>query len=72
VDRLVAFSCKGRAVCPSCGGRGMAERAAHLVDRVFPEVPVRQPRGGMKAHHTGAVASDDDTERRRVGPPARR
>jgi hypothetical protein len=27
VDRLVPFSCKGRAVCPSCGGRRMAERA---------------------------------------------
>lgn len=42
LDRLVAFSCKGRAVCPSCGGRRMAERAAHLVDQVFPDVPVRQ------------------------------
>ena len=41
--RLVAFSCKGRALCPSCGGRRMAERAAHLVDHVFPDdVPVRQ------------------------------
>ena len=42
LDRLVPFSCKGRAICPSCGGRRMAERAAHLVDHVFPEVPVRQ------------------------------
>ena len=41
-DRLVPFSCHGRAFCPSCGGRRMAERAAHLVDRVFPRVPVRQ------------------------------
>jgi hypothetical protein len=41
LDRLVAFSCKGR-VCPSCGGRRMAERAAHLLDHVFPNVPVRQ------------------------------
>ena len=42
-DRFVAFSCKGRALCPSCGGRRMAERAAHLVDHVFPDdVPVRQ------------------------------
>ena len=38
----VPFSCKGWAVCPSCGGRRMAERAAHLVDHVFPEVAVRQ------------------------------
>lgn len=42
LDRLVPFSCKARAVCPSCGGRRMAERAAHLVDRVFPAVPIRQ------------------------------
>lgn len=41
-DRLVPFSCKGRALCPSCGGRRMAERTAHLIDHVFPDVPVRQ------------------------------
>lgn len=38
----MAFSCKGRGFCPGCGGRRMAERAAHLVDRVLPDVPVRQ------------------------------
>ena len=43
LNRLVPFSCKGRAVCPSCGGRRMAERAAHLVDHVLPEVPVPRP-----------------------------
>jgi hypothetical protein len=42
LDRLVPFSCKARACCPSCGGRRMAERAAHVVDHVFPRVPVRQ------------------------------
>jgi hypothetical protein len=56
-ERLVAFSCKGRGFCPSCalrrmlrapratsrgGGRRMAERAAHLVDHVLPDAPVRQ------------------------------
>ena len=41
-DRLVAFSCKGRGFCPTCGGRRMADTAAHLVDRVLPAVPVRQ------------------------------
>ena len=41
-DRLVAFSCKGRGFCPSCGGRRMAETAAHLVGRVLPDVSVRQ------------------------------
>jgi hypothetical protein len=38
----VAFSCKGRGVCPSCNGRRMAQTAAHLVDRVIPPEPVRQ------------------------------
>jgi hypothetical protein len=42
LDRLVPHSCKGRSFCPSCGGRRMADTAAHLVDRVFPEVSVRQ------------------------------
>jgi len=27
---VVAFSCKGRGVCPSCNGRHMAQTAAHL------------------------------------------
>ena len=29
-DCLVAFSCNGRGVCPSCNTRRMAEAAAHL------------------------------------------
>jgi hypothetical protein len=41
-DLLVAFSCKGRGVCPSCSGRRMADTAAHLVDDVLPLAPVRQ------------------------------
>jgi hypothetical protein len=42
IDRVVPFSCKGRGFCPSCGGRRMADTAAHLVERVIPEAPVRQ------------------------------
>jgi len=41
-EHLLPFSCKGRGFCPSCGGRRMTERAAHLVDEVIPFVPVRQ------------------------------
>ena len=41
-DKLVAFSCKRRGFCPSCGARRMAQAAAHLVDHVIPHVPVRQ------------------------------
>ena len=41
-ERLVAFSCKRRGFCPSCGARRMAESSALLVDEVFPEQAVRQ------------------------------
>jgi hypothetical protein len=41
-ERLVAFSCKKRGFCPSCGARRMAETAALLSDEVFPDVPLRQ------------------------------
>ena len=41
-DELVAFSCKGRGFCPSCGGRRMAETAMHLADEALPAVPLRQ------------------------------
>ena len=42
LERLVAFSCKKRGFCPSCGARRMAETAALLSDEVFPDVPLRQ------------------------------
>ncbi len=41
-DFIIAYSCKGRGVCPSCTTRRMVETAAHLVDHVFPRLPVRQ------------------------------
>ena len=41
-EHLVAFSCKRRGICPSCGARRMAETAALLVDDVLPEQPLRQ------------------------------
>ena len=41
-EHLVAFSCKRRGFCPSCGARRMAERAALLIDEVFPKEPIRQ------------------------------
>jgi len=41
-DMLVAHSCKGRGVCPSCGGRRMAATALHIVREVLPDCPVRQ------------------------------
>ena len=41
-DYFIAFSCKGRGICPSCSTRRMVETAAHLNDHVFPRLPVRQ------------------------------
>ncbi|MCK6570649.1 hypothetical protein L6V77_05980 [Myxococcota bacterium] len=35
-------SCKDRGFCPSCLCRRMCDTAAHLVDCVLPDVPVRQ------------------------------
>ncbi len=41
-EKLVAFSCKKRGFCPSCGARRMAETAALLADEILPEQPLRQ------------------------------
>ena len=41
-EQLVAFSCKRRGFCPSCGAKRMVESAALLVDEVLPEKPIRQ------------------------------
>lgn len=41
-EHLVAFSCKRRGFCPSCGARRMSETAVHLVDSVLPAQPIRQ------------------------------
>jgi len=61
---VVAFSCKGRGVCPYCNGRHMAQTAAHLADHVIPPVPVRQwvisvPKRlrGMLADRPAAIAA---------------
>lgn len=41
-EMLVAFSCKKRGFCPSCGARRMSETATHLVDHVLPHKNIRQ------------------------------
>ena len=38
-DYFVAYSCKGRGVCPLRNTRRMAETAAHLPDHVFTRLP---------------------------------
>ena len=54
-EKLVAFSCKRRGFCPSCGARRIAQSAAVPVDEVIPQVPVRQwvlsfPIGARRRH----------------------
>ena len=41
-EHLVPFSCRLRGFCPSCGVRRMVDTAAHLVDHVLPQIPMRQ------------------------------
>jgi len=41
-EKLVAFSCKRRGFCPSCGARRMADSAALLVDDILPHQAMRQ------------------------------
>jgi hypothetical protein len=41
-EKLVAFSCKRRGFCLTCGARRMVETAALLVDNVLPQQPIRQ------------------------------
>jgi DNA-directed RNA polymerase subunit RPC12/RpoP len=41
-DNLVAFSCKRRGVCPSCGARRMDQTVVRLVDHVFPHLPAHR------------------------------
>jgi len=41
-EHLAPLSCKGRGLCPTCGGRRMRSLSQHLVDAVLPDVPLRQ------------------------------
>jgi hypothetical protein len=41
-DFLIAYSCKGRGVCPAGNARRMVDTAAHLTEHVMPRLPVRQ------------------------------
>lgn len=39
---FLAFSCKGRGVCPSCNTKRMVEISAHLIENLIPAIPMRQ------------------------------
>ncbi len=56
-EKLVAFSCKRRGFCPSCGARRMAETAAFLVDEVLPAA-AHSPVGAVAALRAALPAGD--------------
>jgi ribosomal protein S27E len=41
-EKLVAFSCKRRGFCPSCGTKRLVESTSLLVDEILPDTPIRQ------------------------------
>jgi hypothetical protein len=41
-DFMIAFSCKCRGICPSCGALTMVKTAARLVDDLIPAIAIRQ------------------------------
>lgn len=59
-DKFVAYSCKGRSICPRCNGRKMADTAKHLVEEVIPVVPVRQWVLSMPFKHRFILSSDQN------------
>ena len=60
VERALAFSCKHRGLCPSCGARRMLDVSAHLTERVFPEVPIRQYVLSPPSELVGLLAARED------------
>ena len=60
VERALAFSYKHRGLCPSCGARRMLDVSAHLTERVFPEVPIRQYVLSPPSELVGLLAARED------------
>lgn len=59
-DKFVAYSCKGRTLCPSCTGRRMSDTAKHLIEEVIPEVPIRQWVLSMPYTHRFLLATNPE------------
>lgn len=41
-EKIIAFSCRSKGLCPSCCSKYMANAAMHLSEEVLPLVPIRQ------------------------------
>jgi Transposase zinc-binding domain len=59
-DILVAFSCKQRGLCPSCGARRMCDVAANVTDAILPSAPVRQGVLSLPFELRGLAATKPD------------
>ena len=55
-DKLLAFSCKRRGFCPSCGARRMSRTAAHLVDHALALPLGRSPGTILSAIRSSAIS----------------
>ena len=64
-DKLVAFSCKRRGFCPSCGARRVAQTAAELIDHVNAgNLHDQPPRVVRPRRRTAGAAGPDRLARR--------
>jgi hypothetical protein len=61
LERALAFSCKSRGLCPSCGARRMHDVSEHLMERVFPEVPIRHYVLSPPSELVGLLAARENT-----------
>ena len=59
-ERALAFSCKGRGLCPSCGARRMQDSVRNLVERILPESPIRQYVLSPPSEVVGLLASREE------------
>ncbi|PTL76534.1 transposase zinc-binding domain-containing protein [Vitiosangium sp. GDMCC 1.1324] len=66
-ELLVAFSCKGRGVCPSCNAKRAHVTAVHLVERVLPHVP--DGPGGVRAILDALLGPSSPARLPSLGPP---
>ena len=67
LDKFVAYSCKGRTICPSCSGRRMANTASHLINNVIPDVSTRQWVLSMPFKHRFILSTDKELLRSVLG-----
>ena len=59
-DVLVAFSCKQRGLCPSCGARRLCDVAANITDAILPSVPERPWVSSLPFELRGVAATKPD------------